>query len=156
VQAGVARADQILLTGRSYGGYLTLMGLGKRPYLWAGGMAAAAMADMAVNFEDSADTFRGFAVALFGCTPQECPERYANSSPLTYAEHVAAPVLIVQGRHDTRTLARSIEMYEAKLRALGKPIEVHWFEAGHLGAGVERDIEHQELMLRFAYRVLGK
>jgi hypothetical protein len=46
-------------------------------------------------------------------------------------------------------------MYEAKLKALGKPVEVHWFEAGHLGAGVEQEIQHQELMLRFAYRVLG-
>ena len=34
-------------------------------------------------------------------------------------------------------------------------VEVHWFEAGHIGAGVEQDIQHQFLMLRFAYRVLG-
>lgn len=66
-----------------------------------------------------------------------------------------APVLIIQGRNDTRTPARPVEMYEAKLKALGKPIEVYWFDAGHLGAGVEQDIKHQEIMLRFAYKVLG-
>ncbi|MBI5673714.1 MAG: hypothetical protein HZC50_10850 [Nitrospirae bacterium] len=34
-------------------------------------------------------------------------------------------------------------------------MEVHWFDAGHLGEGIEQDIKHFELMLKFAYRVLG-
>jgi dipeptidyl aminopeptidase/acylaminoacyl peptidase len=155
VSEGIARADQILLTGRSYGGYLTLLGLGKCPDLWAGGMARVAIADWAVQYEGSAETLRGLQVSVFGGTPQEKPEQYAKSSPITYAENVAAPVLIIQGRNDTRTPARPVEMYEAKLKAFGKPVEVHWFEAGHLGAGIEQEIQHQELMLRFAYRVLG-
>ncbi len=155
VREGIARADQILLAGWSYGGYLTLLGLGKRPDLWAGGLAGVAIADWSVQYEDSAATLRGYQVSLFGGTPQEQPDRYARSSPLTYADDVAAPVLIIQGRHDTRTPARPVEMYEARLKALGKPVELHWFEAGHLGAGVEQEIQHQALMLRFAYRVLG-
>ncbi len=156
VQEDIARLDQILLTGRSYGGYLTLLGLGKRSDLWAGGMAGVAIADWAVQYEDSADTLRGVQVAFFGGMPQEQPERYARSSPITYAENVTAPVMIIQGRHDTRTPARPVEMYEAKLKTLGKRIELHWFDAGHLGAGIEQDIQHQELKLRFAYRVLGQ
>ena len=47
VQRGVAKSDQILLTGGSYGGYLTLQGLGVRPELWAGGMGVVAIADCA-------------------------------------------------------------------------------------------------------------
>jgi len=43
---------------------------------------------------------------------------------------------------------------EANMKALGKPIEVRWFEEGHLGGGVEQDIEHMEMMLKFAYHVL--
>jgi hypothetical protein len=41
------------------------------------------------------------------------------------------------------------------MKALAEPIDVHWFDAGHAGAGVELSIEHQELMMRFAYRVLA-
>jgi dienelactone hydrolase len=157
VEHGFARPDQILLTGWSYGGYLTLQALGKRPELWAGGMAGIAVADWATMYEDSADTLKGYQVALFGGTPEEKPEQYAASSPITYVENVKAPVLIIQGRHDTRTPARPIQVYEEKMRSLGKPIEVHWFDAGHLGASaqVEQSIEHQERMLRFAYRILG-
>jgi hypothetical protein len=33
-------------------------------------------------------------------------------------------VLIIQGRNDTRTPPRSVEVYEASMKALGKAIEV--------------------------------
>lgn len=155
VSEGISQPDAILLTGWSYGGYITLMGLGKWPILWAGGMAGIAISDWAMMYEDSADTLRGYQVALFGGTPQEKPEQYQVSSPITYAEHVKAPVLIIQGRNDTRTPSRPIEAYEQKLKNLGKSIEVHWFDAGHMGEGIEQDIKHLEIMLRFAYRVLG-
>jgi dienelactone hydrolase len=152
----IADPEQIFLTGWSYGGYLTLQTLGKRPDLWAGGMAGIAIADWAMMYENSADTLRGWLVTLFGGTPQEKLDQYAASSPITYAENVQAPVLIIQGRNDTRTPARPVEQYEAKMRALGKDIEVIWFEAGHMGMGTEQSILNQEAMMRFAYRVLGQ
>ena len=75
VAGGVAVADQILLTGSSYGGYLTLQALGTRPDLWAGGMAGIAIGDWALNYEDSAEMLRQFDVELFGGTPEEVPDR---------------------------------------------------------------------------------
>ncbi len=157
LQEGIARPDKTLLAGSSYGGYLTLLALGKRPELWAGGMASIAIADWAIQYEDTTDTGKRLTTALFGGTPEEKPEQYAASSPITYVENVQAPVLIIQGRNDTRAPARQIVMYEEKMKSLGKSIEVHWFDAGHMGrlAQVERSIEHQELMLRFAYRILS-
>ena len=155
VNEGISQLDGILLTGISYGGYITLMGLGKLPDLWAGGMAGIAISDWTMLYEDASEALRGYDVALFGGTPKEKPEQYRISSPITYAENVKAPVLIIQGRNDTRTPARPIEVYEQRLKDLGKPIEVYWFDAGHWGAGIEQDIQHLEIMLRFAYRVLG-
>lgn len=157
VKQNIAQADSILLTGWSYGGYLTLLGLGKAPELWAGGMAGVAIADWVISYEDAAETLRGWEVALFGGTPEEKPEQYRLSSPISYAENVKAPVLIIQGRNDTRTPARPVQVYESKMKSLGKDIEVDWYDTGHMGsfASVEEGIRHQELMLRFAYRVLG-
>lgn len=155
VANGIAAPDQVLLTGWSYGGYLTLQALGRRPELWAGGMAGIAITDWRLQYEDSAEMLKGYQAAMFGGTPDEKPDQYAASSPITYAEQVSAPVLLIQGRNDTRCPARPVELYEAKLKALGKPIEVHWFEAGHGSRSVDLDIKHHELMLHFAHRVLG-
>jgi len=156
IEQGIAIADRVLLTGWSYGGYLTLLALGKHPDLWAGGMAGTATVDWAMEYEDLSPGMRGYSVAIMGGTPQEQPERYAAASPVSYIESVKAPVLIIQGKNDTRTPARPVEVYEARMKALGKRIEVHWFGEGHFGGGVEQDVEHMELMLKFAYRVVGK
>ena len=155
VKEGIADASRVFVTGWSYGGYLTLQALGTRPALWAGGMAGIAVADWAIAHEDTTETLRGIRAARFGGTPQEQPERYAASSPITYAKDVQAPVLIIQGRNDTRTPRRSVDAYEAAMKALGKSIEVHWFDAGHGSLVVDQAIEHHALMLDFARRVLG-
>jgi len=113
VDQNIAKADLIFLTGWSYGGYLTLFGLGKTPELWAGGMAGIAITDWVMSYEDSAETLRGYQAALFGGTPEEKPEQFRLSSPIIYAESVKAPVEIIQGRNDSRTPARPVEVYEA-------------------------------------------
>jgi dipeptidyl aminopeptidase/acylaminoacyl peptidase len=154
VTQSIAKPDQVFLTGWSYGGYLTLQALGTYPELWTGGMAGIAIADWAIAHADTTDTLRTVRALRFGGTPDQIPQRYAVSSPITYAEKVKAPVLIMQGRNDMRTPPRSIEIYEAKMKSLGKDIDIHWFDAGHGSLSVEQNIEFQELMLRFAYRIL--
>ena len=154
VAQGIAEPRSIVLTGWSYGGYLTLMALGKRPDLWAGGMAGIALADLAMNDADGsiiAEYFR----SLMGGSPVEFPERYAASSPITYVERLAAPVLILQGRNDTRCTPRQIEAYAERAHSAGKHVEVHWFDSGHSSIGTEERIQQQELMLRFVYKTLG-
>jgi dipeptidyl aminopeptidase/acylaminoacyl peptidase len=155
LQEGIARPDAILVTGASYGGYLTLMALGKRPELWAGGMALVAPADLTNEFAQGTDWSRGYLTVMLGGTPTEKPEQYKASSPITYAERVRAPLLVIQGRNDLRSPPRQMELYAAKMQALGKPFEIDWFDAGHGGADMERSISFQERLLGFAYRVLS-
>jgi dipeptidyl aminopeptidase/acylaminoacyl peptidase len=155
VERGFADPKAVFLFGESYGGYLTLFALGRRPELWAGGMPMVAIADFAVAYEDASAALKSFFAGLFGGTPEQKPEQYAASSPVTYAENVRAPVLIMQGRHDTRTPPRQIELYEAKLKALGQSIEVEWFEAGHTGLSAEQWIHFQERMMLFAQQILA-
>lgn len=155
IDQGIADPDMLLITGRSYGGYLTLQTVGKVPDLWAGGMAGVAIADWALMYEDQAETLRGYQRALFGGTPQEKPEAHQKSSPITYAEQVKAPLLIIQGRNDTRCPERQMLKYLDKMDGLGKQVDVDWYEAGHASMATDEQIRQMELMLRFAYRVLG-
>jgi dipeptidyl aminopeptidase/acylaminoacyl peptidase len=156
LEQGIAQPDKIVLQGASYGGYLTLMALGKRPDLsWAGGLALVPVVDWKMNHEDSAGVLQAYDEMLLGGKPDEVPERFTAASPLTYVDRVSAPVLIIAGRNDTRCPSRPIEVYVERLRALGKPVEVEWFEAGHGSLVVEQEIEQAAMQLRFAHKLVN-
>jgi dipeptidyl aminopeptidase/acylaminoacyl peptidase len=152
---GIAERGRILKTGYSYGGYMTLMCMGRLPEYFAGGMAGIAIADWNLMYEDQAPTLRGYQVALFGGTPETQGEQYRISSPITYLENVKAPILIIQGRNDTRCPVRQMQVYLDKAKELHKDIRIEWFNAGHGSMNVEESIHHQKLMIDFAYEVLG-
>lgn len=153
VAHSIAHADQIILHGPSYGGYLTLLGLGKQPEQWAGGIAVTPVTDWATLVEDALPSMGIMAALLLGGDPQAVPERYRERSLITYADQVRAPILATQGQSDPRTPPRQIERYEARLRELGKPIEVVWFEEGHYGDSPEQMIAQQARMLEFTRQV---
>lgn len=155
IHEGIAEPQGIIPHGWSYGGYLVLLALGKHPDMWAAGLAGTATTDWALEYEDLSPAMRGYSVALLGGTPQEKPETYSVASPISYIERIQAPVLIIQGRHDTRTPARPVEVFEKRMKELGKDIKVYWYNEGHAGGGITQEIEHQEFMMRFAYRALN-
>lgn len=155
VNNGIADPDSILLYGGSYGGYLTLQALGRRPELWAGGIGVVAIADWNLMYEDQAETLRGYQRSLFGGGPEERQDAYLKSSPITYVEQIRAPVLIIQGRNDTRCPVRQMEAYLGRMEQHGKEVEVEWFDAGHGSKDNEQNIQQVERMLRWAMRVLG-
>jgi dipeptidyl aminopeptidase/acylaminoacyl peptidase len=156
IREGIAQPDAILVTGASYGGFLTLMALGKRPDLWAGGMARVAPADKVTEYYEGTDWTKGYLTAMMGGTPEEIPEKYRASSPITYAEWISAPLLVIQGRNDLRCPPGQMERYAKKMQTLGKPFEIDWFNAGHGGLATEQLIAFQERMLGFAYRILTR
>lgn len=155
VRSGVGAPDRILLKGFSYGGYLVLQALGTRPGLWAGGIAESGIADWRLNYEDVADNMKAWQEAILGGRPAEMPARYADRSPITHAERVQAPVLVIHGLNDSRCPVRQMEAYLEKMHALGKSIQSHWFDAGHGTLVAQERQRHQELMLRFAERVIS-
>jgi dipeptidyl aminopeptidase/acylaminoacyl peptidase len=155
VDHGVASPGAIVLTGGSYGGYLTLLGLGRLPTLWAGGVAIVAVGDWLRMYDEAADALRAYQEQMFGGPPDEHPVRYRVASPITYVEDLAAPLLVFQGANDTRCPPGQFRAYEEAARAAGKSIEVEWFEAGHMGPSIEQMIEQHERVLAFAHELLA-
>ena len=155
IQQGIADPAATLITGGSYGGYLTLMSLGTRPELFAGGIGQVVVADWVGMYDQQAETLRTYLDGLFGGSPAEKMDVYVKSSPITYVEKLKAPLLVIQGRNDTRCPAGQYEDYERAAKEAGASIETHWFDAGHGSRETEQQIEHMELSLRFATRILG-
>ena len=128
---GLVRRDRIFLTGWSYGAFLALLALGLKPLLWAGAVVGNAMADWTVGHGELDAAGKANMEGLFGGSPEDNPEVYARASPITYANSVVSPCLVVQARDDDITTPRQFEGYERVMKALGKPIEVYWYDGGH-------------------------
>lgn len=115
-----------------------------------------AIADWGLTYEGTTVSGKALTVAYLGGTPGQKPDLYRSRSPITYAERIEAPLLVIHGRHDTHAPARQMERFIEQMRSLGKDIEAVWFASGHSGpfADLEEGIRHQEIMLRFALRAL--
>lgn len=155
VADGLADPARLVLAGGSWGGYLTLLGLGTRPGDWTVGLAAVPVADYLAAYEDEMEPLKALDRTLFGGSPQDVPERYATSSPLTYVEAVTAPVYISAGLNDPRCPIRQIDHYVERLAALGKEHEVYRYDAGHGSLVVEERIKQLRLELAFALKHVG-
>jgi dienelactone hydrolase len=138
---GLADPERLILAGSSWGGYLTLLGLGVQPADWTLGIARAPVADCALAYEDERDDVRALDRALFGGSPDEVPDRYRDSSPSTYVNAVRAPVFVFAGVNDPYCPERQIRRYVARLAELSLPHEVYWHRSGHSSTAVDERVE---------------
>ncbi|QNS08817.1 S9 family peptidase [Streptomyces xanthii] len=154
VSSGLADPERLVLAGGSWGGFLTLLGLGTQPGAWAVGLAAVPVADYPAAYEDEMEALKALDRTLFGGSPEEVPDRYAASSPLTYVDDVKAPVHISAGLNDPRCPIRQIDNYVDRLKARDAVHEVYRYDAGHGSLVVEERIKQVALELDFVRRHL--
>lgn len=155
VSSGLADPSKLVLAGASWGGYLTLLGLGTQPDAWSLGLAVVPVADYVTAYHDEMEALKAMDRTLLGGTPEEVPERFEASSPLTYVDAVKAPVYISAGVNDPRCPIRQVENYVDRLAARGAVHEVYRYDAGHGSLVVEERIKQVRLELEFAGRHLA-
>ncbi|HEY2194730.1 MAG TPA: prolyl oligopeptidase family serine peptidase [Actinomycetospora sp.] len=155
VESGLADPAACVLEGWSWGGYLTLLGLGVQPERWAAGCAGVPVADYVAAYEDEMEPLRAFDRSLFGGSPTEVGERYRSASPLTYLDEVSAPVLVLAGENDPRCPIRQIDNYLDGLAARGREYAMVRYDAGHGSLVVAETLRHTEAEIAFARHALG-
>ncbi|MGH3707552.1 MAG: S9 family peptidase [Pseudonocardiaceae bacterium] len=155
VSSGFADPAACVVEGWSWGGYLAVLALGTQPQRWAAGVAGAPVADFVASYEDEMEPLRAFDRALFGGSPEQLPEHYRMSSPISYAADVAAPMLLLAGENDPRCPIRQIDNYLARLTELSKPYRCYRYDAGHGSLVVAESLRHAAIEVTFVREVLG-
>jgi dipeptidyl aminopeptidase/acylaminoacyl peptidase len=113
--------------GGSYGGFLTLMALFRKPDLFACGAALRPVTDWA-HYN------HGYTGNILN-VPEIDPEAYAASSPIEFAEGLTRPLLICHGMQDdnvlfqdsVRLVQRLIELKKEDWELAVYPVEPHAF-----------------------------
>ncbi|MFJ1808333.1 MULTISPECIES: alpha/beta fold hydrolase [unclassified Streptomyces] len=133
VRRGLVDARTTALWGVSWGAYLVLLALGTRPRVWQAGVAVKPVADWVTAHRMTTPALRALDIRWFGGTPEQVPERYAHSSPLTFAAEVRAPLLLVGADKDVKCPPEQIRSYLGALTAAGVAHEQMWLDTGHDG-----------------------
>ena len=108
--------SKIAIFGASYGGYMALMALAKKPEVFAAGVACVpAGTDWLESYELSDAAFHKFIEELFGGSPERKRELYRDRSAISFVSKIKVPVLITAGRNDPRCPIQPIEKFVKKL-----------------------------------------
>ena len=113
------------------------------------------VADYVAAYEDEMEPLRAFDRSLFGGSPEQVPERYVASSPITHVDAVRAPVLVLAGANDPRCPLRQIENWLAAAAERGKDVEEYRYDAGHGSLVVDERVRQMRVELAFVARRLG-
>lgn len=133
IALGIADPARLGCCGVSGGGYLSCWIVGQ-----TNRFKAAAPENPVTNFVSfygTADMGASFAVRELGGRPQEIPDVYARCSPLTYAQGVTTPTLLIIGEQDHRCPPEQAEQFYTALKANGCVVEMLRFPgSSHDGA----------------------
>ncbi len=121
IESGLADPARIAITGRSYGGYLTLAALVRYPGTFAAAVDICGMSDLRTFYRDTEPWIAAAAVSKYG-DPETDTELLADLSPLPQADRIEVPLLVVHGERDTNVPIGESHQIVAALRALGRPV----------------------------------
>ena len=154
VREELADPGKIAVTGRSYGGYLTMVSLTQTPDLWAAGSAVVPFLNWFTGHENSREDLQHWDLENFG-DPDKDRERYYERSPYFYLDQVAAPVQLVCGANDPRCPASESSAAHQILIALGKPCDLVLFEdEGHRFLKTENRVRAEMRRAEFLVQAL--
>jgi dipeptidyl aminopeptidase/acylaminoacyl peptidase len=148
-------SSKIAIMGGSYGGFMTLIALTKKPEVFAAGVALVPVADWLEMYKLSDAAFRRFMVELFEGPPEKKEKLYRERSPITYISQIKAPLLIIHGRHDSRCPIQPVEKFVKKLEEMQHPHEFRVQEKeGHGFARVEANIQEATTAIEYLKKTL--
>ncbi len=138
---GFVDEKKIGITGGSYGGYMTLMAIGKKPELWAAAVEQFGIINWLTMLEHEDPFLQEYEKSLLG-DPVKDREVYENASPIKFLRQAKAPLLVLQGENDIRVPKEEAEQVVAIYKETGKTVDSHFYpQEGHGFAKRENQID---------------
>ncbi len=146
---GFVDAKRVGIWGGSYGGYMTLMAVGKTPELWSAAVDEYGILNWLTMLQHEDPRLQEYEKSLLG-DPEMDAAVYEASSPLKYIRNEKAPLLVLQGDNDIRVPKEEAEQVVSILKAEGRTVDaVYYPEEGH--GFVKREHQRDELTRSVAW-----
>jgi dipeptidyl aminopeptidase/acylaminoacyl peptidase len=110
------------VTGRSYGGYMTLTMAARHPELWKAAVDMFGPYNLVSFMDRIPETWKPYFAVAVG-DPGKDRDFLIERSPSTYIDQIQCPLLVIQGRNDPRVIEQESADVVEHLRAQGKDVE---------------------------------
>ncbi|MCW5957769.1 MAG: S9 family peptidase [Pyrinomonadaceae bacterium] len=157
VEQGISDPKRVAIMGGSYGGYATLAGVTFTPDEYAAAVAIVAPSNLKTLLESVPPYWEAIRETFYKRmgdprTPAGL-EQMKRQSPLTYADRIKTPLLVVQGANDPRVNKRESDQIVVALRDRNYPVE--YLVAPDEGHGFARPVNNMA-MIAASERFLAK
>jgi dipeptidyl aminopeptidase/acylaminoacyl peptidase len=154
---GYVDSKKIGITGGSYGGFMTLMAVGKAPDIWGAAVEEYGIINWSSMLKSSDPSLNEYLKALLG-NPEENRRVYDADSPITYIRNEKAPLLVLQGDNDPRVPKEEAQQVVDILKKEGRTVDVHYYaNEGHGFVKRENQIDSiRRTIAWFDQYLLGK
>jgi len=132
---GYVDPKKIGITGGSYGGFMTLMAIGKTPDVWAAAVEQYGIVDWFTMLQHEDPILQSYEKSLLG-DPVKDRAIYEAASPIKYLRNAKAPLLVLQGENDIRVPKEEAEQVVKILKEAGATVDAHFYP--HEGHGFYR------------------
>jgi dipeptidyl aminopeptidase/acylaminoacyl peptidase len=151
------QAPKVAITGGSYGGYATLVGMTMFAGTYDAGASIVGFSSLTTFLKNTAPYRRLLRITEYG-DPEKDAEALRKLSPITYVDRVKAPLLLIQGVDDPRVPAGEAVQIQEALAARGVPSSLILIEGeGHGAARRSGQVIMAGHTLRFLEeQLLGK
>jgi len=154
VATGYVDEKKIGITGGSYGGFMTLMAIGKKPDLWAAAVEQYGIINWYTMLQHEDPFLQEYEKSLLG-DPEKDRAVYENASPIKFLRNAKAPLLVLQGENDIRVPKEEAEQVVAIYKEVGRPVDAHFYpQEGHGFAKRENQIDAITRMVAWFDRYL--
>ncbi len=140
-ETGYVDAKRIGITGGSYGGYMTLMAIGKTPDLWAAAVEQYGIINWFTMLQHEDASLQEYQKSLIG-DPVGDRKIYEDDSPITFIRKAKAPLLVLQGDNDIRVPKEEAVQIVDILEKAGTVVAGHYYpNEGHGFAKRENQVD---------------
>jgi dipeptidyl aminopeptidase/acylaminoacyl peptidase len=148
IEGGYAEKGRIGIKGGSYGGYVTLAALVDYPDMFGAGIDNIGIANFVSFLQNTAEYRRAIREAEYG--PLSDPEFLTEISPLTNADRIKAPLLVVHGENDPRVPVGEARQIAEAVQSQGGVAELLIFpDEGHGTAKLSNRLTYYRRMVEF-------
>jgi len=147
--------QRVFIRGGSAGGYTTLAAICTDSNVFAGATSLYGISDLRMLVKDTHKFESKYMDKLLGGTIEKIPEVFKDRSPITHADNIETPLLILQGADDpvvppsqAKLIAKSIEERKGKVKLVIYEGEQHgWRKSDTIEKALEEELAWYEHLI---------